>query len=499
MSSTQPSRPPGLFWLILVLGTVLRFTAVEHHSLWWDEAWQFEVSSAGSLRELFERHLNARISLNPPLSHLITWFFLQLGQSDFLLRLPSVVMGSLGVMMAFVLGRRLFGTTVGLWVMGATAFSPFHVYYSQEARLYAQLMLITLLSTWLLVRAASENRAGLWIAYALTITAGIYTHVYASFGILAHSVWILWFRRDRLKGMIASGFASVLLFGPMIVFFLKRLGALREPPGGAGASFANLPYTAFVYSVGLSMGPSVWELKQHRTVDALAPFVPLALLVIACFGVAVVSGIRETLRRPSQHAGALIVLSFVAPILGVFAVSFLPEMTYNVRYTAWAFPSFLIFLGSGLFAITQARRRLGWAVLVAVVVLWATSMGNYFSNPRYAKEDVRSAVAHWREHDAQRPLIAYNSWHTAKRYLTEEERRQLGAIWSRSNTAIRIRAIAAERKVREVDVLLARDEGSETEAILRREFPIVELHRFPGGVSLVQVRADSSSASASRS
>jgi len=87
-SASSSRRLPVGFWILLLAGAALRMVRLENHSLWWDEAWQYHVATASTLPELFERLLHPGITLNPPLSHLVSFVFMRFGDSDALLRAP---------------------------------------------------------------------------------------------------------------------------------------------------------------------------------------------------------------------------------------------------------------------------------------------------------------------------------------------------------------------------------------------------------------------------
>jgi len=348
-----PAGPGSERWalgLAFLVGTLLRITALEHHSLWWDEAWQWEVASAPTLGGLFDRLFHTGITLNPPLSHMITWVFLRFGDADWLLRLPSVVFGVAGIGVIHGLTRRLVDAPTARMAAWVVALSPFHVFYSQEARLYTELILFSALSTWLLLRAVEGGGAGRWIAYTLSLILAIYTHVYASLGIAAHGLWILLFHRRHLLRFIGVGIATVAAFSPLLTFFLARMGNLQAPHGGAGSSLVNLPYTFFAYSVGYSLGPSVAELRADRRLSTLIPDVPVVVAALVVFGVVFLLGVAALSRRLDRPRAGLVALCLLLPIAGVFAASYGPSMTYNARYTSMAFPAFAVVLAAFCYA-----------------------------------------------------------------------------------------------------------------------------------------------------
>ena len=67
------------------------------------------------------------------------------------------------------------------------AFSPTHVYYSQEARSYSLGILFVLLSTYFFVRAVEENRASDWVLWTVCGIAAFYSHDFAALVLVAQA------------------------------------------------------------------------------------------------------------------------------------------------------------------------------------------------------------------------------------------------------------------------------------------------------------------------
>jgi len=103
--------------------------------------------------------VSPRMETNPPLYHLLLWFWVKLtGSSVFALRFLSLILGVLTVPLVYRLARLAFGELVGLLAALLCAISPFQVYYSQEARMYALATFFTTLSMFLLARIVSGER-----------------------------------------------------------------------------------------------------------------------------------------------------------------------------------------------------------------------------------------------------------------------------------------------------------------------------------------------------
>src|SRR5713226_2559458 len=98
-------RETRWLWLIIIVGALVRLYRLDYQSLWLDEGWQYFIASADSLSGVYERVLRP-YPAHPPLSYLISHLFLQMQDSDFFLRLPSVLFGIGSIPLCYLLARR---------------------------------------------------------------------------------------------------------------------------------------------------------------------------------------------------------------------------------------------------------------------------------------------------------------------------------------------------------------------------------------------------------
>src|SRR5215831_8252289 len=138
-------RDPTGRWLcvLIAVGGFLRLYGLDFQSLWQDEGLQYYVATQNSIGQLFRQ----TGSFHPPLSFIVNHLFLLLGDSDFLLRLPSTLCGIASLPILYVLGRELTSKKAAVFAVFVLAFSPFHIWYSQEARMYSQLLFLSLVSS----------------------------------------------------------------------------------------------------------------------------------------------------------------------------------------------------------------------------------------------------------------------------------------------------------------------------------------------------------------
>src|SRR5947207_1635776 len=84
------------------------------------------------------------------------------------------------------------------WHDEAVAVGPLLVWYSQEARAYALLVLTSALTIWLFAAALQEPERRTWLAWwAAAASLALLSHYFAAFLVVPEAAWLLWSARGR--------------------------------------------------------------------------------------------------------------------------------------------------------------------------------------------------------------------------------------------------------------------------------------------------------------
>src|SRR4051794_32331276 len=165
--SSRPMRARHLQLLagITLAGALLRFATLDVQSYWLDE-----VATVNILRHSFGGMLSAVSAgeSTPPLYYVLAWLWSKaFGTGEVGLRSLSALLGTATIPLAFVLGRELIERRTGLVAAALVAFNPLLVWYSQEARSYALMVLLTGLTLLALVRVVRDPSPRRLAAWAL--------------------------------------------------------------------------------------------------------------------------------------------------------------------------------------------------------------------------------------------------------------------------------------------------------------------------------------------
>ncbi|MEO0977204.1 MAG: glycosyltransferase family 39 protein, partial [Pseudomonadota bacterium] len=225
-----------LLAVVIIAAAALRLTDLDRTSIWYDEAVSWSQSNG-----TFPALLASVASDNyPPLHNIILWLTIPvIGDSETALRLPSAVLGLAAVLLTYLTGKELAGRIPGLTAAALLALSPFHIWYSTEARMYALQAacgVAFLLATLKVLRTPSA----LW--FTLLAVSGalfLYSHVYAILTFASVGIVCALFtvrdlvtspplgRSRALRACLAMGI-STLVFLPWLYLLAVRASSVAE-------------------------------------------------------------------------------------------------------------------------------------------------------------------------------------------------------------------------------------------------------------------------------
>ncbi|MGQ9602994.1 MAG: glycosyltransferase family 39 protein [bacterium] len=377
----------------IAVGLILRFVSLGKQSLWVDEMLTLvNAYIPGKLgyQEIFSNLQGPAIS---GMMHF--WGKLSMGES--FLRLPFAVIGSLGFIACYRLARVLQGSREAVHTAFLVSLSPILIWYSQEIRGYAPVVLLTAMMSYFLLKWTHHpSRTGLFY-YGVCFLGALLSNLTAIFISFSHFLFMLTStgRRRLIGRWLVTVFAVVLLFSPWIREIMVRVqpqtvisGQRSEQlKGGAEISTLIVPYSLYTLSVGYTLGPSIREIKADP-INA----VRRNLLVIATagilFSIIFFAGIQDMIRVNPEGAFLLMLLLVVPFILSIL-LAVMNIKVFTPRYLLVSAPAYLIILGQGLSRISKSSL---WGLTLPLIAIIALSLFNYYFDSSYAKDDSRSAA-----------------------------------------------------------------------------------------------------------
>lgn len=379
---------------ITVLGAVLRVFRLDYQSLWVDEVVTF-LGARGPILDIVsieEVRGSEWLPTVHSLYYLVVHLAMNIGDDEFVLRLPSVVAGILSVPLVYAIARRWFGTAAGLASGFLLAISPLHLYFSQEARPYALMVFLALVSVYSLQRLLPDpKRPGWRLCFIVSTAATLYCQPVALpfIGVTIFYAFMAAPRTDRIDW--ALNFAGVALLCFPEAYALVALPPVKSPtaPSSESPSPYHVVYAVWAFAAGFSVGPSVRELHApDRLQIALRNIWIIAPILL--FNLALFSAGTVRAWRASRLKCVVIAVWFLLPILFLMLGAVATRHPFNVRYVILSFPPFIVLLGLGAISVRgRWLRAAAWGSLLLVSI---GALANYYFNPRYHREDNRKVI-----------------------------------------------------------------------------------------------------------
>jgi mannosyltransferase len=329
-SATDAQRALAqLAWLLPTIVTAgLGLVRVGWPALWADElaTWGMATVSWGRTWQVLQ-HTDATLGAYYGFMHV--WVS-ALGDSDVLLRLPSVLAMAAAAGLTARIGTQLATPRVGLLSGLVFALLPTTSRYGQEARPYALVVFAAVLSTLVLLRWLDRPRGRTLAAYALATALLGLLHAIALLLVPAHALVVLAVRRPLVRRwLVAAGIGMVPAL-PVLYLGSQQTAQVSWIDTPSWSSLATLPVALLGTAVGAGM--------------------VLALAVSAV---------------STRHPAVIYTSWAVVPLVGLFLVSQLTAL-WLPRYLLFTTPALALLAGTALGRARLVRGLAGLAVLAAV-------------------------------------------------------------------------------------------------------------------------------------
>ncbi len=370
IASVRSSRYLQVLIGLTFAGLLLRFYNLGGNSLWLDEASTLAFARQ-SLIGIWES--TAGGEFNPPLFYWLEHGMLLFGESEFVLRLLPALLGVLTIPAIYIIGKEFRDKNVGLIAAALLTFSPFHIFYSQEARAYAPMLFFFSLALLFYVRASRSNEARSWVLFGLFSAVAFWMHFYA---IVPVSVLILHALVTR-AGEIRSDVRNARNLAFSVVAFVV-------------ASLPLLIVTVNLFLVRTSSTPTFGIQGLDVIYQTLLQVSGFSDLILVPFILLFVLGVAYTWREDRDGA-LLLIFMMVLPLAASLILS--SRMPMIPRYLIYLLPVYFVGIASaypGLYALVRDRRAVYLAVAAAVLIS-TPFLSTYYTTPQ--KNDWRGFSA----------------------------------------------------------------------------------------------------------
>jgi uncharacterized membrane protein len=349
---------------VFALLAALRFVDIGSRSLWADELFSVFWAKSGAIYVVS----HAADETNPPLYYLLLNLWMNVfGESESTVRLLSACVSTVTIPLVYVLGNTLFGRTAGVISALLFGLSQWHLYFAQEARVFALLNLVFAILMLTTVGVTARLKGGSSATGALFSPPGLglllsgivacYLH-YVAFLMLvtiALAVVLTWwqsfsFDRKYFSCYTIIGAVVGLLSAPAVIL------AFWERNSPSVSWMASPSVTKFV---GMITGAPAWDRAPEWVLGAV---VLLSASTGLLWGAIFVYGAWS--HRYHPH----FILVYLLPVLGfsILTLVTIVQPFLFPRTALWI--SIPVYLGLGG-AVTAFRYEGARAIAAAVVIL----------------------------------------------------------------------------------------------------------------------------------
>lgn len=350
-----------LFFIILAF--ILRLVNL-NQSFWLDEAAQV-IESARP----FSSQFNLVADFHPPLYHVLLHFWMILSHTENWIRLLSVILGTFCIFLIAYLLPKKGNITRSILAAFLLAISPYHIWYSQEARPYMLFVFLTLLTSFFLLRKK-------WIFYFISVIFLIYSLYFWPFVLIGQGMWILLKERKSLNQWLYLTVFSFIFYIPWVPSFI---GQIKTGTGGLFTGWTNVVSFEPFKAIALMFAKFIFgkgSIPNHLT---------YALILIPGLIFFLLGLIRRIREKNYDFCFIFSLSSFFSSFLVSFFIPILAP-----QRLLFLIPFFYLIAADGLLS---PRKNITIICAFLIIFISLSGLLKYYLDPEVQREDWRDAVS----------------------------------------------------------------------------------------------------------
>lgn len=383
----------------IVFAFLLRVISL-NQSFWLDEATSGLVVKNFSLIGIITKFSPG--DFHPPLYYLIlkVWssFF---GTSEIALRLLSLIFGLLTIYFVYLIGKELFNKKAGIIAGLLLATSGLHIYYSQEARMYALTAFLVTISVFSFMKILKNGEAlpagrqvGDWLLFSVSLFLIAFTDYVAL--LIFPVFWVAGvIYRKNIKWflkLLTSHIILVLFAIAWLPIFVKQL-SIGSSLNSISPSWANLLGTFSFKNFALIPVKFILGRISFENNTIYALIVGISLIL---FGYPLILSLKKLKKS------MVLWLWLVLPILLGILISIKLSVFSYFRFL-FVLPALYLLVAIGL---EKVKLKLSKTLIVVLVLGNILFSGIYLFNPRFHREDWRGLTSFIKKESEGKKAVA---------------------------------------------------------------------------------------------
>jgi hypothetical protein len=418
------ARTESIALALVTLGFLLRVREAWGTYLTPDEALHFFIANRSSLDAAYRASLT---QAHPPLMFFLLYGLRSFGSSEFVLRLPSILTGTLFCWIFFKWLIRILGPAVALTGLVFAALLPPMVSVTAQVRQYGLLLLFLISGAWFLERALEENSARLMLISAVSLWLAMFSH-YSAFlfvaGIGVYALLRIWQRRPSAATAIAWVGGQVVAFSLAVFLYLTHISKIK------GTTMAEQAFDGWLRKSYFHRGHNnpltflvtrTFSFFQYSFGQLIVGDI-VALLFVA----GVVLLLRRKLQTARKRCEIAVILLF--PFLLNYGAALLDRYPYGgTRHCLYLAIFAIAAVSACIVKIARQNLLRGIAIaalIVALCFIFRTNHAPYIARADQNRSHIDRAVSFIREHIPESdPILAdYESGIELGHYLCRQKR-----------------------------------------------------------------------------
>ncbi|MEJ5313178.1 MAG: glycosyltransferase family 39 protein [Anaerolinea sp.] len=309
---------------VLLFAFVVRLLGIHSRPFHYDDVFSIFLAQ----RSLPEIVRGTAADTMPPLYYFLLHFWIQFSESDWFIRLLTVILSLLAIWLLMNWVQEMNDRRTALVAGFLAAISPFHFYHAQDVRNYALLLCAQTAFLWFFVRLWKvqdqpfSHQIGNWTGLVLSGTIAMYTHNVAILGLAPVPLYLSFRRKWRFLLQITAAFLIIALLSvPWLAVLPAQLAKIRYDwwlwrPGVVDwlqiplVWVTGLPLTGIWLWIGALIALETFVLVWVEVLRRYVIHEWMALLWVVMLGVPVLFFIGSYLFKPIFVPRGFIISSF---------------------------------------------------------------------------------------------------------------------------------------------------------------------------------------------
>ncbi len=362
--------------VILVLSTLLRlFNLNKPEGMWNDEYLTYETAH----KELWLDFINAVVAnCHAPLHYLYLKVWMHFfGESDYVLRLSSLVPGVLSVLVMFFAGchaTKKYSGEAGLVAALFAAINGFLIYFSQEVRIYSLLFLLSSISILFALKAIDNPSRKNVTFFLITSFLVMIEHTIGFVFVFFSSIGVILFASKKTKFQkyfISTLLILLILFIPIGIFLYNIMfHQTYFSQWWAPFSVSKLEFfftdLLSPYLVNITNAPPEFMSMVYSSSRVNIGFVIFALIPLAIALMFAIRGVFEFTNKVKYF-----LLTFFGVYLTVVAASMFGKIVFLTKYMTEIVPILMLLVALGFTTVKNKNfKTITGAIYVAITLFF---------------------------------------------------------------------------------------------------------------------------------